>query len=84
MIGKTYLLAINLEERESGKLQLYKSLHRTRNKKPYRKMDRVTLSVDTLSEKSKNPHDAVVSNHGHPATGDKFSTLDKGFRLTKS
>lgn len=43
-----------------------------------------SLSVDTLSEKSKNPHDAVVSNHGHPATGDKFSTLDKGFRLTKS
>ena len=77
LIGKTYLLAINLEERESGKLQLYKSLHRTRNKKPYRKMDRVTLSVDTLSEKSKNPHDAVVSPKGHPAAGDKFSALDK-------
>ena len=77
LIGKTYLLAINLEETESGKLQLYKSLHRTRNKKPYRKMDRVTLSVDTLSEKSKNPHDAVVSPKGHPAAGDKFSALDK-------
>lgn len=43
-----------------------------------------SLSVDPLSENSKNPHDAVVSNHGHPAAGDKFSALDKGFRLTKS
>lgn len=43
-----------------------------------------SLSVDTLSENSKNPHEAVVSNYGHPAAGDKFSTLDKGFRLTKS
>jgi hypothetical protein len=43
-----------------------------------------SLSVDTLFENSKNPHDAVVPNYGHPVAGDKFSTLDKGFRLTKS
>ena len=43
-----------------------------------------SLSVDTLSENSKNPHDTFVSPKGHTAAGADFSALDKDFRLTES
>lgn len=83
-IGKTLLLAISLEETETGRLQLYKSLSKTRKKKPYPGMDRVTLPVDALSENSKNPHDTFVSNNGHTAAGADFSALGKDSSIKDS
>ncbi len=56
----------------------------TENKIPAPIFNREAGTPCPWTPSPKNPHDAVVSNHGHPATGDKFSTLDKGFRLTKS
>lgn len=83
-IGKTLLLAISLEETETGRLQLYKSLSKTRKKKPYPGMDRVALPVDALSENSKNPHDTFVSNNGHTAAGADFSALGKDSSIKDS
>lgn len=76
-IGRTYLLAVNLEETETGKLQLYKSLSKTKSKKPYPKLNRVALPVYAHSEESELSHDTVVSNIGYPAAGD-ISALGNG------
>lgn len=76
-IGRTYLLAVNLEETETGKLQLYKSLSKTKSKKPYPKLNRVALPVYAHPEESELSHDTVVSNIGYPAAGD-ISALDNG------
>lgn len=82
-IGRTYLLAINLEETESGRLQLYKSLSKTK-RKPYPKMERVTLPVYAPPGSPGLSHDTVVSNIGYPAAGDNFSALGKDSSIKDS
>ena len=72
---KNYLLAVELRQEDDGKIHLYKSLSKTRSKKPYPNLRRARLPVDALNSLRDEPSQYIrTSEEAHG--GRRFSALD--------
>ena len=77
---KNYLLAVELRQEDDGKIHLYKSLSKTRSKKPYPNLRRAQLPVDALNSLKVEPSQYIrTSEEAHG--GRRFSALDNSIDI---
>lgn len=73
-MGNNYLLAVNLTQMEDGRIQLYKSLSRTEKKRPYPKLERVSVPEVRTVHEERLPRYSRTSKEAPGGNG--FPTLD--------
>lgn len=74
--GRNFLVVVKIEQGADGHLQMYKTLHKTRKKKPYPTLDRAPLPVYAHRSKADVSQFVRIEEPRYTPGGDNFSGRD--------